>query len=258
MIAGEGLGIIEMNRLLAGRRQVARARFLSSMLAAALVMIAFPQPMLGQTQNGNLTVYKKVTNYTWPSTSTFAIKAVCTNGYTHTQSLLTPNISWSLNPMPYGTTCTIWEVQYPAPFVQNGQLCTWHQVAPMSQTVPINSPSKAVYVTNGYQCQTGTGILKVTKLVTGSLPTQPTTTFGIGVVCGWMQAFGFNLANGDSRTLSPYTLGTVCKIYEANLPPPFTYNGKTCTWYHVSPSTMTVMIIAPTQTVIVSNSYHCV
>ena len=253
MIADEGPGTIHMNRLLAGRRQFARGRFLNLILLAGFAVIALSQPALGQDKLASLTVTKVVTGSlsTQPTTQ-FTIFVVC--GNQERTLKLANGASAIVTFNGFVRTCVIHESKLPPPFTANGQICTW--VSSPSQTVTLTGPTQVVTVHNSYQCQGGTGSLVVKKLVTGSLPVQPTTPFTVMVICP--TALGFNLANGQSATVPSRAYGLSCSVIENTLPPPFTANGRTCTWYRVSPQTQTVTINSPTQTVIVTNSYNCV
>ena len=235
-----------MNRLLAGRRQVARGCL--SLLVAALVMIAFPQPALA----GTLKVQKIVTGSLSPPTTTFAIDVACTGSSSSTLNLAN-GASITLPPKSLFTVCKITEPTLPPPFQANGQFCTYYRVSPPIQSVTINGTTQTVTILNSYQCQTLTGVLKVLKTVIGALSTQPTTQFTIKTNCPTAQ--NFNLANGQSGTTPSKLYGTTCTISEPTLPPPFTANGQICTW--VLPPTQTVTINNPVQPVTVHNTYNC-
>jgi hypothetical protein len=237
-----------MHGLLAelSRRQVARGCL--SLLVAALVMIAFPQPALA----GTLKVQKIVTGSLSPPTATFGIKVDCV-GYPSSTLNLTSGASITLPPKPLFTVCKITEPTLPPPFQANGQFCTYYRVSPPIQSVTINGTTQTVTMLNSYQCQTLTGVLKVLKTVIGALSTQPTTQFTIKTNCPTAQ--NFVLANGQSGTTPSKLYGTTCTVSEPTLPGPFTANGQTCTW--VSPPTQTVTINNPVQWVTVINTYQC-
>ena len=265
MIAGEGPGIIEMNRLLTvlSRRQVARGCL--SLLVAALVMIALPQPALGQTQSGlqywtgKLKVTKVVTGSLTPQpTGRFSIDVVC--GSQGHNLRLANGDSTTISAGGDGTTCTITEPTLPPPFTANGLNCTWYRVSPPTQTVTVNSnlrpPVQPVTVTNSYNCQAPTGTLHVKKLVTGTESPQPVSLFTIEAHCG-NQYFWKQVYNPNEVVFPLIPLGTTCAVYEPLTPQgTFMMYGKTCTW-NPPPPTQTVPINSANVTVIVYNSYTC-
>ena len=240
-----------MSRLLAGRRQGACGRL--SLVAAAIAMIAFPQPVLGQ-QSGQLLLKKVVIDplHIQPTTK-FRIEGHCGPSMAFAVFLANGETHQGLGA---GGTCTITEPSLPPPFTApDGKACTWLQLPPFSQTVTVGNAPITVTVVNTYQCQSGTGVLKVTKLVTGSLSTQPTAQFQIGEICP--TATAYQLTNPLSHTSLPKPYGMVCQVIESQLPPPFVANGQNCVWYRVSPQTQTVTISSPVNLVTVHNSYQC-
>ena len=235
-------------------------RILLFACALVLATLVSPQQVLAQLQTGHLNIYKSVTNAngSYPSGTVFTVSATCSNGYTHTQSITTV-MAWSMNPTPYGTSCTITEPTLPAPFTNaQGQRCTWQQQPPLSQTVTINAPQQTVTLTNSFTCTQQTGQVNFYKSVTNANGSYPSgTVFTLGATC----------SNGTTWTLSittnmgwsPIPYGTSCTITEPTLPPPFTNaQGQTCTWQQQPPLSQTVTINAPTQSVTVTNSFTCV
>jgi hypothetical protein len=206
-------------------------------------------------QSGYLNIYKSITNATWPNGTTFAFNANCSNGYNHTQSGLVPSTSWSLDPLPHGTTCTITEPALPAPFTNaQGQTCTWHQQAPLSQTVTINGPTQSVTVTNSFTCAQQDGSLTVQKVVNpdpkgiGSMP------FPMTVTCT-NPTGNYPLTVQGNSTAAPINLpvGSNCTIAESNRPP----LPAGCGWLPPQYSPQSVTIAPGTNAATVTNGYDC-
>ena len=269
MIAGEGPGIIEMNKLLAVLPRCQVARGCLSLLAAALVMIALPQPVLGKPVmtpaeslglKGSLKVTKVVTGSlsTQPNTP-FSINVVCGSQSYNPQ--LANGASVTYPGIAAGTTCVIKELTLPADFVANGQLCSWYRVSPPTQTVTINLQgglvqNLTVVVANSYQCQSQPASLNVWKDVMGPISPPPIAQFTLRAVCGG-QTHDRSVTPLTGASITGLTAGTTCIVTEPWLPGPFQYNGQTCTWVQMPPLSQSVQINVPWSNAHVYNTYTC-
>lgn len=181
----------------------------------------------------------------------------------------------STGPSPVGVSCTVSENNgYRLPLLQtsacnaapyNGYAAWSLYLNPTSGTAPIgpdSGPTAFVHVRNNLNC-VQTGRLLVNKIVASdAAAVSASTNFALNVQCTNPSNLNLGTADyslampgGGSGSITSVT-GDVCTVSEPTLPPPFTYNGQTCTW---NPPVVTPVNpqIGVDSSVTVTNSYTC-
>lgn len=229
---------------------------------------------------GSLKVIKKIVGPGGTLPNTFEITVKC--GILNTQypvPLLGDNGTYTINGIPHGDVCTIGETTpSPQQFTTNGSLVScpspgeYEWVTPAtytpSSTIPINSPSQTVTVTNTYQCHMvpGPGSLTLIKTANWEGPalTHP-VTFPITLNCvpGGNATYNFNVNNNGSftQTVTGLPIGAVCTIDEGTpVPADPAYWGpklQNCDWHKAFPLGKTVTISSTPQMLQVVNQPMC-